>query len=103
MYAVNDDLNMPRALAVVQEVLKSDLPAKEKLATILDFDKVLGLNLEGAGATAKISQEAKELVDKRNQARQEKNWAESDKLRAEIEKQGYIVEDTKGGPRVIKK
>ena len=44
--AVNDDLNLPRAMAVVQEMLKSELPAAEKHATILDFDRVLGLDLD---------------------------------------------------------
>jgi len=44
--AVNDDLNMPRAMAVVQEMLKSDISAVEKHATVLDFDRVLGLSLD---------------------------------------------------------
>jgi len=101
--AANDDLNTPQALAVAQEVLKSELPAKEKLATILDFDKVLGLNLKDASTVNKIPQEIRLLADKRNQARQDKNWPEADRLRLQLEKLGYIIEDTKSGQRIVKK
>jgi len=100
--AVNDDLNMPKALAVVQELLKSDLSTSEKLATILDFDKVLGLNLDKIGEE-EVPRVIRELVIERRTAREEKNWNESDKLREKIEKLGYIIEDTKDGSRVFKK
>jgi len=103
--AINDDLNMPRALAAALELLKSDLPDEEKLATILDFDKVLGLGLKNLGKAEKtnIPDEINKLVKARLEARQEKNWAEADRLRLEIEKMGYMVEDTKDGQRISKK
>ncbi len=102
--AANDDLNMPQALAVAQEMLKSDLPAPDKLATILDFDRVFGLRLTGAVKTksSDLPPAVKELAQKRQAARQAKDWAESDRLRAEIEKLGYRVEDTADGSRVYK-
>jgi len=99
--AVNDDLNMPKALAIGQELLKSDLPKSEKLATILDFDRVLGLNL--GKKEEKTPAEVEGLRKKRETARREKSWKESDKLREKIEKLGYIIEDTKDGSRVFKK
>ncbi|MFA4833514.1 MAG: cysteine--tRNA ligase [Patescibacteria group bacterium] len=99
--AINDDLNMPQALAVIQELLKSDLPKLEKLATALDFDRMLGLNL--GVKEEKIPAEVEELKKQRETARREKNWKESDKLRDKIESLGYIVEDTKEGSRVFKK
>ena len=43
---IEDDFNSPQALAVIFEMFKSDLSDEDKLATILDFDKVLGLNLD---------------------------------------------------------
>ncbi|OGF24522.1 cysteine--tRNA ligase [Candidatus Falkowbacteria bacterium RIFCSPLOWO2_12_FULL_45_13] len=103
--AVNDDLNMPRALAAAQELFKSDLASQEKLATVLDFDKVLGLNLASpeSGCDKEAPAEIKELVNQRERARQEKNWPESDRLRAEIKKSGWNVEDTSEGQRVSKK
>ncbi|MBU4256805.1 cysteine--tRNA ligase [Patescibacteria group bacterium] len=100
--AINDDLNMPQALAVAQELLKSDIPAKEKLATVFDFDKVLGLNIESAIKISALPNEIKQLAEAREKARKEKKWQEADKLRKEIESGGYAVEDTKDGMRVTK-
>ncbi|MBA3047130.1 cysteine--tRNA ligase [Patescibacteria group bacterium] len=100
LYAINDDLNMPQALAVVQELLKSDLSSENKLATVLNFDKVLGLNLDKAGDTGELDIDIKKLIKGREKARAEKNYQESDRLREEIEKKGYVVEDSKDGMRV---
>ena len=95
---INDDLNTPKALAVVQEILKSRLITDDcKLATILDFDKVLGLKIKESLATAKIPEKVKKLADRRELARQSKNWQEADKLRKQIRKLGYEIEDTKEG------
>jgi len=96
--AINDDLNTPKALAVVQETLKSNLIADDcKLMTILDFDKVLGLKIKESLAPAKIPEKVKKLADRRELARQSKNWQEADKLRKQIRKLGYEIEDTKEG------
>lgn len=100
---INDDLSMPRALAVVQKLLKSNLPNEEKLATVLNFDKVLGLDLKERMVKKIKNEFVEDLIIKRNKTRKEKNFKESDKLRDEIEKLGYIVEDTKDGQRVFKK
>ena len=104
LQAINDDLNTPQALAVAQEVLKSKLEAGIKLATVLDFDKVLGLNLADALKPVSLPTEVKALADKRERVRVEENYKESDRLREEIEKLGFIVEDIKGGgQRIYKK
>ena len=100
--AINDDLNMPQALAVAQEVLKSKLADKEKLAAVLDFDKVLGLNLADALKEKKLPAQVEKLAEARQAARNKKDFSKSDKLRKKIEKLGYLVEDTKDGQRVIK-
>jgi cysteinyl-tRNA synthetase len=99
----NDDLNISQALAVVQEVLKSDLENKDKLATVLDFDKVLGLDLDKINEKIIIPEELKKLVEARQEARMNKNFQESDRLRDEITNLGYNVEDTKDGQRLVKK
>ncbi|NOY35587.1 MAG: cysteine--tRNA ligase [bacterium] len=101
--AANDDLNMPRALAAAQELLKSGIPSEEKLATILHFDEVLGLNLAEAGKQEEIPEEIKALAEKREAARQAKNWAESDALREKIRSLGYEIEDTDKGYSLRKK
>ena len=103
LLAINDDLNLPRALAVAQELLKSALPVKVKLASVFDFDRVLGLKLDQAGEPDEIPAEVMKLARDREAARQKKNWQEADRLRLEIEKLGYQTEDTNSGQRVIKK
>lgn len=98
--AINDDLNMPQALAVVQELLKSDLLSDIKLATVLDFDKVLGLDLDKFLKQEELSDEILNLVELRKIARENNNWKESDRLRDVIKGLGYIIEDSKEGMRV---
>ncbi len=100
--AINDDLNTPKALAVLTKTLKSQLPEPEKLATVLDFDKIFGLNFEKI-KTEKIPKEIVSLAQKRQKARQEKNWELSDRLREKIQSKGYIIEDLKNNNYKIKK
>jgi cysteinyl-tRNA synthetase len=101
--AISDDFNIPQALAVVHDVFKSDLSEADKLATVLDFDQVLGLNLAKIKKEKiKIPAEIVKLVEKRKAARAIKDWEQSDKLRDKINQLGYQVEDTDNG-QVIKK
>ena len=104
---VNDDLDMPKALALVWEIVKdANLEEKEKRDLILDFDRVLGLKLdESANALNKlvIPENVKRLIDERDKARAEKDFAKSDKLRAQIESLGFEVMDTSEGTVVNSK
>jgi cysteinyl-tRNA synthetase len=100
--AINDDLNMPRGMAVIQEMLKSDIPNPEKHATIIDFDRVLGLSLDQVDKPQEIPPEVQKLVEARRRAREAKNWAESDRLRDEIQMLGYTVKDARGGMKLLK-
>ena len=103
MEAINDDLNMPRALAVVQEMLKSNIRDAEKHTAILDFDRVLGFGLDRLDKAPALPAAVQKLIEARIKARQAKDFATSDRLRAEIEMQGYQVQDTKDGMQVVKK
>jgi cysteinyl-tRNA synthetase len=103
MEAINDDLNMPRALAVIQEMLKSNIRDTEKRTAILDFDRVLGLGLEQLDKVSALPEAVQKRVDARIKAREAKDFAASDELRAEIETLGYQVQDTKDGMQVVKK
>ena len=87
---INDDLNLPQALAIVQELLKSDLSPSEKLATVLDFDQVLGLGLD---QLVNVPQEVVDLANSRRQAKLDKDWARADELRGYIEAKGYQIKD----------
>ncbi len=101
--ALNDDLNMPRAMATVQEMLKSTISDAQKYGTILDFDRVLGLRLDQLDQAQALPEGVQKLVAARQQARQDKDFATSDQLRAEIEALGYQVQDTPDGMNVVKK
>ena len=68
---------------------------KKKL--ILDFDKILGLDLDKREEVNKIPENIQKLVDERNRVRQDKDFAKSDELRQEIEKLGFEVKDTPEG------
>ena len=105
--AISDDFNIPQALAIVQELLKSSLITDySKLTTLLDFDKVLGLkiaeNFESA-SRRKIPEEILELAEKRLELRQSGNWQEADKLRQQINSLGFEIEDTEEGYEIKKK
>lgn len=98
---INDDLNMPRALAVTWDLARSNLPAAAKKATILLFDRVLGLSLdEWQPPKEDIPVEILALVEQRQAARSEKRWSDADAFRLQITQAGYEIEDTPQGARL---
>src|SRR5450432_1341124 len=91
---INDDLNVPRALAVAWEVLRGDLPAPAKKATLLAFDRVLGLGLATwEPRVDAIPDAVQALANARLAARDAKQWADADRLRAELLAAGWEMED----------
>ncbi len=98
---INDDLNLPRALALVWELAKSDLSNSIKKATVLCFDRVFGLGLaDWRPAETVVPDDILTLVQQRQQARAAKQWQIADQLRGRIIAAGYEIEDTRGGPQV---
>ncbi len=100
--AINDDLDTPKALAVMWKMLDADLPASAKLRSLLTFDRVLGLKLAEL-KPVRIPDEVIKLVKERESARAAKDWTKADELRKQIEETGFAVEDTAGGPVVREK
>lgn len=99
---INDDLNMPKALALMWDVLKNkNLSDREKYAILLDFDKIFALDLNKV-KKLKTPQEIKKLVEKREKYRQEKKWKKADEIRRKIKKMGWQIEDTEQGPKIKK-
>ncbi len=96
--AINDDLNMPIALAVCQKLLKEP-KSKDVYNLIVKFNEILGLKLDEDDA---IPEEIKSLAEKRWQAKQNKNYAEADRLRGELLSQGYTINDKKDGYDIVK-
>jgi len=107
--AVNDDVNMPRALAAIFSFISSvnkmldsgDVTrrnAEKAIELFFWFDRVLGLRLEDYLREEELPEEVRRLIEERERARREKNYALADRIREEIrEKYGIILEDTKEG------
>jgi len=99
--AVNDDLNMPQALAIVWEMMKSNNSNSKKAASILNYEKILGLKLDKAkeirGKKLEIPEEIIRMVKERQKLRKEKRFFLADQLRSKIKKMGYELEDSKDG------
>jgi cysteinyl-tRNA synthetase len=96
--ALADDLNIAQALAVLWEMLKSNIPAEDKYDLALSFDEVLGLKLaEAQKVEVKIPGEVNELVNRRESLRKAGKFEEADKVRKEIEAKGFTVRDTSQG------
>ncbi len=102
--AVNDDLNMPKAIQVLIEALDDfDFDPRKKLKLLEDFDNVLGLGIKGMKEKVeKIPMNIRKLVRAREAARAEKDWERADLLREEIAREGFLVEDSPKGSKLSK-
>lgn len=100
--AINDDLNMPVAMSVVWNIIKNPIKSQKFKDLLLKFDQVLGFDLKNyTGKEQKeIPQEDLELVELRNQARKNKDWKESDRIRDILLSKGYSVKDTPEGTQI---
>ena len=114
---MNDDLDTPKAVALLFELMKDTRVSKpDQRATMLDFDHVLGLGLkesnerllENLSGEKKIKvsdapEDVRTLLKEREVAREEKDWTRADELRDKIEEAGYHIIDTDEGARLTKK
>ncbi len=93
--ALENNLDTPKALAIVWEMIKSDkINYEHKKTALLKFDEVLGLDLSKVTSEEIIiSDDVKSLISQRETARKNKDWDLADKLRKEIEVKGFAVED----------
>ncbi len=93
---INDNLNVPRALALLWTLLDDkNLTNQDKYKLAIEFNKIFGLDLDKNNE--EIPKNILELADKREKARKNKDWKESDRLRDEIKKEGYLIEDSSSG------
>jgi cysteinyl-tRNA synthetase len=104
---IEDDLDTPKGLALVWEILKNEkLSDAEKKATLSEMDKVLGLNLNHAEIIEtsleiqNLPNEIQKLISERETARKNKDFVTSDKLREELKAKDYIIDDKPDGPQV---
>jgi cysteinyl-tRNA synthetase len=102
--ALDDDLDLPAALAIVREIARADMPDDERRWLVLDADFVLGLDLDrvweapspAAGADA-LAPEDEELVTERTEARRRRDFARADELRTQLAERGISLVDEADG------
>lgn len=99
--AVNDDLNMPKALTIVWKLVRDEKEVSDggKYDLLQEFDKILAIDLSREVTREKLPETIEELIRKRESARKKRDWETADKLREEIKKLGYLLEDTPEGIR----
>lgn len=102
--AINDDLNIPLAMGIVWDAIKYEKKSPDIAKLLAKFDTILAIDIDRKPVQEEnnIPKEIIELAEKRKQARINKNWAESDKLRDEILSKGYTIKDTKEGYEINK-
>ena len=104
--AMESDLNAPQALSQLHMMLKSQLPASDKLATISHMDRILGLKLDEVEPFKEErlgSDEDWALVDERAAAKKAKDFARADEIRQILLERGFVVKDTPKGAILEKK
>ncbi len=96
-----DNFNTPKTLSLISEILKSNLSNEDKLATLLDFDNIWALDfakiINNDEKDTSLSDDIRKLLINREEARKNKDFAKADKVRIEIEKLGYKIEDLPDG------
>jgi cysteinyl-tRNA synthetase len=97
---IEDDLDTPKGVVLLWDLLKDEkISPADKKATILQFDKVLGLGFKKV-KKEKIPKKIVKLAEEREQARKEKDFKKSDELRSKINSLGYEIKDNSEGPEI---
>ena len=97
---LEDDLNTSNSLTVLYEVLKSDINDATKRELVLEFDKVLSLDLMKSNTNDVDSNKKKyiqEMIKKRDLAKREKNYVLADEIRNKLNEEGIVLKDTREG------
>lgn len=110
---LGNDMNTSLAVTSVYDALKANTNDATKLALIKDFDKVLSLDLieeakklsekQTESPASEEDAEIDALVAQRTQARKDKNWAEADRIRDELNARGIVLTDTPEGVKWSRK
>ena len=95
-----DDLDLPRALGLTWDMVRSGLPDQAKLMLLLEFDRILGLNLDNVPARHDIPREVQSNVAERGDLRKQASYQRADEIRSALSASGYVVGDAPSGTRV---
>jgi cysteinyl-tRNA synthetase len=97
--ALEDDLDLPGAMALVSRLARSDVASGAKARLLIEWDRVLGLDLAPSRSAAVLPGGAAELLAARETARSAKDFAASDRLRGQLAAMGVVVTDTPSGQK----
>ena len=101
--AVQNDLDMPAALALTWDMVRSELPGQTKRSLLLEFDRIFGLDLDRIPSDGAVPPEVIATLDQRVALREREDYQEADALRDSVAANGYLVEDTAHRARVRSK
>ena len=111
---INDDINMPGAMAIVWEIARKDIHSNKYAEVLEKFDEVLGLDIVNAKTHLEefkslkstseddLPEEVKSIIEERKLARENKDYQKSDELRDKLKELGFIIKDTKEGYEITK-
>jgi cysteinyl-tRNA synthetase len=97
--ALADDLDLPAAMALTAELIRSGVAPGDKASLLRSWDSVLALDLDREPSGASLPEGASSLLEAREKARAAKDFATSDRLREELAAVGVAVTDTPEGQR----
>ena len=97
---VENDLDIPGALALTWDMARSELPAHDKLALVLEFDRIFGLDLDQVPETYELPNVVGTVVGERASLREQADYQNADALRANVLSEGFMVEDTLSESRI---
>ena len=98
--SVHNDLDIPTALALTWEMVRSELPGPAKLDLIMDFDHVLGFGLDSIPPTYDVPDSIIQAINNRSGLREDDQFEKSDSLRNKLTTEGYLVEDNNVETRI---
>ncbi|MQG62977.1 MAG: glycosyltransferase, partial [SAR202 cluster bacterium] len=98
--AIESDLDLPGALALTWEMVRSQLPGRAKMGLLLEFDEMFGLDLGKAPTENTVAENITTTLKIRGGHREQSDYATADSLRGQLASEGYLIEDAVGGTRV---
>ncbi|MBI4306461.1 MAG: glycosyltransferase, partial [Chloroflexi bacterium] len=99
---VDDNLDVPGALAVLWLMADSELNPRERLALALEFDRFLGFGLESAARLDAVPKRIRELASERQRLRSGRNYRDADGIRDRIRRAGFYVQDGRNTSRLVR-
>ena len=96
---VESDLDLPGALALTWEMVRSELPGRAKMDLLLEFDQMFGLDLDKAPAENTVAADVASAINVRGSHREKSDYSTADSLRDQLASNGYMIQDTPTGTR----